>query len=456
MPETLTESFCERCGTRYTFESARQRVRLKRVKVLSRGVKNFVLSDSTSMDEAMASARAETDREVTTTQLDAFHQTFTFCMSCRQYTCSNCWNVAEERCLSCAPEGVVSAENGAAVLAGLEFAQPVSVASANGSNGHDAETDEAHVDGVVTEAVAEPAAIAQVEDEAEPAAALAEEAATVEAAAVATTAEPEAVAEVAPEPLDTSSDSRQDEAGIAAAAVIAAGAVVKKTADVGMRTAAQTSDLLRRFRPGQSIDAELEAYEREHAAAVTAVPAVATPASIEEAPPAAATPPTQPTTSTTPDAPAKPAPPSKQAAPAPPPRTEDLVVQPTWQRVAPDVTQDQPAVLPPAPGHTPSMPAAAAASSAASPGSPREAEAPRWPAKPEWPSTTPSNGLPFLGRPAVPETGLEGLWAASTREVITTPRVPGKPANAVQPCVSCGLSLSANARFCRRCGTSQA
>ena len=36
-------------------------------------------------------------------QLDAFHRTFNFCMSCRQYTCENCWNEPEGRCLSCAP-----------------------------------------------------------------------------------------------------------------------------------------------------------------------------------------------------------------------------------------------------------------------------------------------------------------------------------------------------------------
>ena len=103
MTEILTESFCERCGTRYTFESARPRVRMRGVKTVSRGLKNFVLSDDTSMDEAMAAARAETDRELTTYQLDAFHKTFNFCMSCRQYTCPNCWNEPEARCLSCAP-----------------------------------------------------------------------------------------------------------------------------------------------------------------------------------------------------------------------------------------------------------------------------------------------------------------------------------------------------------------
>lgn len=103
MTEILTESFCERCGTRYTFESARPRARLKGVKVLSRGLKNFVLSDSTSIDEAMASARSEADRDSTAHQLDAFHKTFNFCMTCRQYACANCWNEPEAKCLSCAP-----------------------------------------------------------------------------------------------------------------------------------------------------------------------------------------------------------------------------------------------------------------------------------------------------------------------------------------------------------------
>src|SRR6266480_4889332 len=58
MPEILTESFCERCGTRYTFESAAptKTKKLGRFKTLSKGLKNYVLSDDTSMDEAMATA----------------------------------------------------------------------------------------------------------------------------------------------------------------------------------------------------------------------------------------------------------------------------------------------------------------------------------------------------------------------------------------------------------------
>src|SRR5215207_221608 len=135
MPEILTESFCERCGTRYTFESAAPRAaRLKGVKVLSRGLKNFVMSDDTSLDEAMAAARSDTDREVTSQQLDAFHKTFNFCMQCRQYTCANCWNVAEGRCLTCSPH--LGSEIMPAPFPHLDPAAAFGVAS-NGTNGHE-------------------------------------------------------------------------------------------------------------------------------------------------------------------------------------------------------------------------------------------------------------------------------------------------------------------------------
>jgi hypothetical protein len=105
MPEILTESFCERCGTRYTFESAAPRVRrIGKIRTLSKGLKNFVMSDGTSLDEALAAARSDTEREAVSQQLDAFHKAFNFCMTCRQYTCSNCWSDADGRCLTCAPQ----------------------------------------------------------------------------------------------------------------------------------------------------------------------------------------------------------------------------------------------------------------------------------------------------------------------------------------------------------------
>jgi hypothetical protein len=81
----------------------------------------------------------------------------------------------------------------------------------------------------------------------------------------------------------------------------------------------------------------------------------------------------------------------------------------------------------------------------------------QWPAQPEWPaSASDSPGLPFLGRPAAATGGIEALWAESARAVADTAPASGpKVVGGIQPCVSCGLSLSANARFCRRCGTRQ-
>jgi ribosomal protein L40E len=122
----------------------------------------------------------------------------------------------------------------------------------------------------------------------------------------------------------------------------------------------------------------------------------------------------------------------------------DVVAQPTWQIMAPDgapTTPGSPAVAPTA---TPSDPIAASAE-------------PQWPTEPEWPAQRPAaGGLPFLGRPAAATGGIEALWAESAREVAATAEgAAAKAVGGVQPCVSCGLSLSATARFCRRCGTRQ-
>jgi hypothetical protein len=56
-------------------------------------------------------------------------------------------------------------------------------------------------------------------------------------------------------------------------------------------------------------------------------------------------------------------------------------------------------------------------------------------------------------RTVSPSAAMEALWVASARDVVA-PTQDG-PAGGVQSCNSCGLSLSANARFCRRCGTRQ-
>lgn len=104
MTEILTESFCERCGTRYTFEPVEsKRKPLHAIGTLGRGIRHFVTDPGSSLDEAFAVARSENEQRSTASALDAFHRTFNFCLSCRQYTCSDCWNAVEGRCLSCAP-----------------------------------------------------------------------------------------------------------------------------------------------------------------------------------------------------------------------------------------------------------------------------------------------------------------------------------------------------------------
>ena len=124
-------------------------------------------------------------------------------------------------------------------------------------------------------------------------------------------------------------------------------------------------------------------------------------------------------------------------AEAGPPRV-DVVPQPTWQIVAPDAPTADGLPAPTAPAPAP-------------------VAEPQWPTQPEWPSQRPAGGLPFLSRSAAPNGGLESLWAESAREVVAAVPVAAaaKPASGVAPCVSCGLSLSATARFCRRCGTRQ-
>jgi ribosomal protein L40E len=138
--------------------------------------------------------------------------------------------------------------------------------------------------------------------------------------------------------------------------------------------------------------------------------------------------------------PAWPEPAAPIAAEAP---RDDRIQQPTWQIFAPDaapaVGRPLDATLPPV---APSQPPAAASAD------------PQWPVRPDQ-AESPAMALLANRSNRSPS---EALWAASAQEVLARPA--NAPAAAVvagvQPCSSCGLSLSATARVCRRCGTRQA
>ena len=550
MPEILTESFCERCGTRYTFESAAptKAKKLGRFKTLSKGLKNYVLSDDTSMDEAMAAARSDEERELTSQQLDAFHATFNFCMSCRQYTCGNCWNDVEGRCLTCAPrfgqeilptpfptfatdfttlaaapppeaaapppepervqEAWPTADLPAAASAGdsngqheVEEVEEIDLASRLGQVGFEAPTYDApgraeRSDAAAAAAETTPAvkpvaaheAIAPGAVEAD----LADEAPVADQVTAAEPVAAEPVAAEPPQPLPTDVDGR------AAAA------------------AARTAALLGRFRPGQSLDAELAAYEASHAAPDEIAPAEVEPAAAdaiagplasepepvagplasepepvaaevesaavgaevesiavaaepepmraEPAPVASQTEPVaaepiaiaaepepepvaaeaQPVAAARPEsvAPAaqepavQPEPVAAEDA-SPTPR-KDRVEQPTWRIVAPDT---------PAPTGPDQVDPGLAAAASATPATGGE---PSWPATPQWPTAAPAPGF-MIDR--LTDRSTAALWAASARDVVSPPA--GAAPTGIQPCSNCGLSLSATARFCRRCGSRQ-
>lgn len=81
------ESFCESCGTRYAFEPRRSAKR-HLVKV---GRLVGILPDEPDVDDsALVVSR------------DPFHGAFHFCLECRRFTCPTCWDAAAGFCRSCA------------------------------------------------------------------------------------------------------------------------------------------------------------------------------------------------------------------------------------------------------------------------------------------------------------------------------------------------------------------
>ncbi|HEU0236329.1 MAG TPA: hypothetical protein VFR14_07815 [Candidatus Limnocylindrales bacterium] len=482
MPEILTESFCERCGTRYTFESSAPKGRrLGRFKTISKGLRNFVMSDDTSLDEALAAARNDAEREATAHQLDAFHKTFNFCMSCRQYTCANCWNEPEGRCLTCAPhlgheilpapfpnlapESILlDATNGAATnghaaaipealswpVSDLVRDEPAAEAVAEVAVEPEAEVaaevvaaPEAEAD-VVAEVAVEPEAEVAVEPEAE--------AEAVAEPAVAVAAEAEAVADVVAEPMAEPLLAAAPDEPAPAADVEAPPAPIRPMTvhpthdavdDRAAAAAAQTAALLARFRPGQSIDAALDAFEAAQAADEAATEAPALPP-VQAAPPLPTPAPEPAPVDVAPAATAEPAV-APESTVEPTALPVERVGQPAWRLIAPDATPRA------ADGHPADSAAGTAPAVREAPA--QRPAAPQWPAVPQWPGQTSESldNLAFLTAKRTPDD----VWAASSRDVLAPAPPAGATTSGVQSCVNCGLSLSATARFCRRCGTRQ-
>jgi hypothetical protein len=558
MAEILTESFCERCGTRYTFESsAPKRRRLGGVKTFGKGLRNFVLSDETSLDDALAAARSDDERETSIQQLDAFHKTFNFCMSCRQYTCGTCWNDVSGQCLSCSPSDVAGP--------GLGFAQ------ADGSGMGEQPTPELGAwptadlrRGVDDEpADAAPSTFRADDDQLvglDRLSALFER-----PAAPPSPAAFEPAGDVArPEVVET---QQPDQPEVVVEATPAAGPPlawpevepgappVASDEELATTAAERTSDLLSRFRPGQSLDEALEAYEVQAEADTPGTPPVApepTFAVEPEPEPVVAVdafepepvvleaatfapepePEPEPRAAVEPQVPAWPEP---ESVLAPEPEPEPVVLEaatfepepepagtmseplvPAWREPEPEpvvieaepawpepepepvVVEAEPAWPEPEPEPQPVVapepePVAAEATSFEPQPEPPQSqgadsapelaperrddrvELPTWhvvapdvpaaadghpapdslPAaatsEPQWPAPAEPES-PFLAAQRLTARSTEALWAASSAEMMAA---GAQPRVGIQSCVSCGLSLSATARFCRRCGTRQ-
>ena len=472
MVETLTESFCERCGTRYEFKAPTRLNPLRKTRGLFGGLKNYLTSQD-DFGDALGDAMRSEEEQLASAQLEAFHESFNFCINCRQYTCLNCWNDDEGRCRSCAPIAGTDdlAERLAASLAadaasatldpaeafdatmaesdiqrrlGME-AWPSSDAVARVTNGH-VPAAWPTSDDLAAGLPAEPewdAATDSVEAEVQPA---------VQPGPVVAEVEPEperVVAEVEPEPEPFVAESGSVWEYVAAEAEPAWDAVAEDTEPA--------------WEPEpEPIAAEGESVEEDPAPRALRVVAWDEDAAYDVAPPMVAEVQAEPDPVVAEVEP-EPEPVVAEVEPEPGPVVADveLVETPARPRIAPisetilhfptrsapePAPEPQPAEPVAAEADTPEVAARRAQLDLLGLGDPGEGTV----------SDRPTV-LPYRSRGATP-TPAElaalargGFWEASAREVA------GAAANVgVQNCGQCGLSLSATARFCRRCGTRQA
>ena len=103
MSETLTASFCERCGTRHEFSAPKSLGPIRKTRGFIGGLKTYLVSDQ-ELSEAMREGMQTQESVIAAAQLDAFHSSVHLCIGCRQYTCNDCWNEPAGRCRTCAPQ----------------------------------------------------------------------------------------------------------------------------------------------------------------------------------------------------------------------------------------------------------------------------------------------------------------------------------------------------------------
>jgi len=97
MTDNVLQSFCERCGARFTQPAPAEKPP-PAASMLGR-LRRRTAEPESAPDDAAALPISE-----------AFRDTFHFCMGCRRYNCNDCWNDQEGHCLSCRPhEGPATA-----------------------------------------------------------------------------------------------------------------------------------------------------------------------------------------------------------------------------------------------------------------------------------------------------------------------------------------------------------
>jgi hypothetical protein len=153
----------------------------------------------------------------------------------------------------------------------------------------------------------------------------------------------------------------------------------------------------------------------------------------------------------------EPAPAAESVVPEPKPAAAatDRIETPVWP-TAGRPSSSRPPLVPLPASQSPAVQSAPGPSAQVQPvGRPARSpvEAPQWPA-PLRPGVDLSIPAFWASGDVARETRDAGLWTASAQEVAGA---PGQAAvlGGIQSCISCGLSLSATARFCRRCGSRQ-